>query len=126
MAAIKRRQFLSGVSAAASLSVLGPYAGRVLAASGVAGTSSVNKVIVIGAGIVRQTRRVARKETGNLPSAFRQEPCNDEPITTVIPWPAEHRGEMGRGGHHGPCVENSINYAPPRALHQLEARDTAR
>lgn len=47
-----RRRFLRGVSAAAGLTAASPYVGNAFAAQGVAGSSRVQRVAVIGAGIV--------------------------------------------------------------------------
>jgi len=47
-----RRRFLQGFSAAAGLTAASPYVGNAFAAEGVAGTSRVQRVAVIGAGIV--------------------------------------------------------------------------
>lgn len=49
---LDRRQFLCGVSAAAGLSVAGALTKSAFGTPGIAGTTPINKVIVIGAGIV--------------------------------------------------------------------------
>lgn len=49
---MNRRHFIRGLSATAGVSALGPGAHSAFSAQGVAGTSRVNRVAVIGAGIV--------------------------------------------------------------------------